>query len=288
MNSETILDYLQERPVKEIERHVREVRKLFAAKSEEHAQAAADKEIEKISRKLQRKVDKIRTKEIMKRIITESITLPRGMNGFHKELRMFVRWLPGYSQPVSEGVTEEHSIMQGWHVDNDIGIRIKWNSDGFFTMRRKDSAAFNNMLNPDLWTEDEDHPHKRKQILLQVGDCTGQKLSRYSSNANRERREAKRFRHENRKSNEMTNKLNDIKSPIINETAACVQPERDYQEAQEEPLTQQHSGDNGGGGDNTEADTEAETDCSPVLDRTCFVDRVMWSPAMVVVIASSL
>lgn len=93
-------------------------------------------------RKRLRKLEKKRVKQIMKCISVSEVALPVGMHGYHRDQGVFVCWLPGYDAPVAADTAQRHAIESDWHKDKKIGVKLKWHADGFYTMRRRDSAAF--------------------------------------------------------------------------------------------------------------------------------------------------
>lgn len=98
-----------------------------------------------------------RTNEIMKNVVAEGIVLPTGMNGFHRKVHKFIRWLPDHSGPI---IYENDNIPDAGF--DEIDVRLKWNKEGYFMMRRKDSAAFNAVNNPTLTIERDKGLNKRK------------------------------------------------------------------------------------------------------------------------------
>lgn len=103
-----------------------------------------------INLKEQRKIEKKRVREIMTGITSDGISLPEGMYGFSRKKQTFVRWLPDHSKPISASLAQQNALQCGWFIDCELDMRLKWDSEGFYVMRRRDSAAFNAIHNKPL------------------------------------------------------------------------------------------------------------------------------------------
>lgn len=74
-------------------------------------------------------------------MISDGLELPHGMHAYNAAKKRFVRWLSGFDGPVSENISQEKGLVQGWVLHK--GVYLNWSPRGYFEMSSKDSATFN-------------------------------------------------------------------------------------------------------------------------------------------------
>lgn len=84
-----------------------------------------------------------RSAAVMKNIICYGIQMPFSMNGFNTKTKRFIRWLTGFSKPVSVKVGLENNLKSDWFLHKELQVWLNWNPEGYFEMSRKDSLKFN-------------------------------------------------------------------------------------------------------------------------------------------------
>ncbi len=94
--------------------------------------------------------EKERLHEIMVNIVQIDVLVPHGMNGYNRESKRFIRWLPGFNRPARPSIALEQNIPLDWFIHKELQLYIHWCPDGYFEMSCKDSLKFNQSYNPHL------------------------------------------------------------------------------------------------------------------------------------------
>lgn len=90
-------------------------------------------------------LESLRFMSVTRELLVKGFTMPPGMNAWHRQLGVFIRWLPGHEKPISGKVRDvlAQQTGTGWFVHRDLRVTLRWNEDGFYEMNSEDSRAFN-------------------------------------------------------------------------------------------------------------------------------------------------
>ena len=91
-----------------------------------------------------------RLSKIMGNIVQSDLIVPHGMNGYNRDSKRFIRWLPGFNRPARPSIATEQNIPLDWFIHKELQLYIHWCPDGYFEMSCKDSLKFNQSYNPHL------------------------------------------------------------------------------------------------------------------------------------------
>lgn len=99
------------------------------------------KKRQRIKEEYEDKLEALRVEEILLHISVRG-RFPDGMNGYNRQTKRFVRWLPGYNEPVSMSIAKGYQFPDQWFVDSALNVQLHWHPDGYYEMRSRDSARF--------------------------------------------------------------------------------------------------------------------------------------------------